>query len=54
MLVQRLADSLEYLAVNQCMDLGLDAVDWAAGQRIQVEFRSKEKMVSGRKVRLDY
>ncbi|KAL9092534.1 MAG: hypothetical protein Q9165_004338 [Trypethelium subeluteriae] len=44
--------SLEYLAVNQCTDLSSDAVDWAAKQGIQVDHRSQDKMLSGRKVRL--
>ncbi|KAF2233827.1 hypothetical protein EV356DRAFT_533366 [Viridothelium virens] len=46
--------SLEYLAVNQCTNLSSDAVDWAAKQGIQVDHRSQDKLLSGRKVRLDY
>lgn len=51
-LVQKLKASLVYLGVNQCVDLSIDAVQWAVKQGIQVDFRSQEHLMSGRKVRL--
>ncbi|KAI9690018.1 MAG: hypothetical protein M1822_009900 [Bathelium mastoideum] len=52
--VENLIGSLEYLIVRQCAFLSADAIEWAKNQGVQVVFRSQEKVVSGRKIRLDY
>ena len=52
--VQNLKASLVHLAVNQCMELSIDAVEWAKKQGIQVDFRSQEHLTSARKVRPAY
>ena len=42
---------LERLVLDDCRDLGFDAVEWAREKGVQVQYRMNEKAAGGSKVR---
>ena len=42
---------LKELIINNCRNIGLDAVQWAREQGVRVQYRMSDGSVGGRKVR---